>query len=154
MFCQFIKFFWKNNSFSSPPQSFSEFRPLWWQKRRCLRLLMSESHWGLPGGTVSGNLPTNAGDTGSTSGLGRSHTPGSNKASMPQLPSPHSRTREPQLLSLCTDSPCSIREATAMRRACIQESSRLSPPTRESPRKATKTQESTKKKKKRTTWKL
>ena len=67
MFCQIIKFFWKNNSFSSPPQSLSEFRPLWWQKRRCLRLLMSESHWGPPGGTVNRNLPTNAGDTGSIS---------------------------------------------------------------------------------------
>ena len=29
--------------------------------------------WGLPGGTVVENLPANAGDTGSSPGLGRSH---------------------------------------------------------------------------------
>ena len=43
---------------------------------------------GFPGGTVVGNLPANAGDTGSSPGLGRSHMPRSNWA------------REPQLLSL------------------------------------------------------
>ena len=41
------------------------------------------------------NLPANAGDTGSSPGLGRSHMPRSNKA------------REPQLLSLCIWSLCS-----------------------------------------------
>ena len=31
-----------------------------------------------PGGAVLGNLPANAGDTGSSPGPGRSHMPGSN----------------------------------------------------------------------------
>ena len=35
-------------------------------------------HWGFPGGTVVENLPVNAGDTGSSLGLGRSHMPWSN----------------------------------------------------------------------------
>ena len=30
---------------------------------------------GFPGGTVVGSLPANAGDTGSSPGLGRSHMP-------------------------------------------------------------------------------
>ena len=33
---------------------------------------------GFPGGTVVENLPANAGDTGSSPGLGRSHMPQSN----------------------------------------------------------------------------
>ena len=33
---------------------------------------------GFPGGAVVKNLPANAGDTGSSPGLGRSHTPWSN----------------------------------------------------------------------------
>ena len=33
---------------------------------------------GFPGGAVVENLPANAGDTGSSSGLGRSHMPQSN----------------------------------------------------------------------------
>ena len=50
------------------------------------------------------NLPANAGDTGSSPGLGRSHMPRSNWA------------REPQLLSLHLWSLCSaIREVTIMR---------------------------------------
>ena len=52
-----------------------------------------------PGGTVVKNPPTNAGDTGSIPGPGRSHMPQSNKAHVPQLLSLHSRAREPQLLS-------------------------------------------------------
>ena len=43
---------------------------------------------GFPGGTVAENLPANAGDTGSSPGLGRSHMPQSSYA------------REPQSLSL------------------------------------------------------
>ena len=43
---------------------------------------------GFPGGAVVNNLPANAGDMGSSPGLGRSHMPRSNEA------------REPQLLSL------------------------------------------------------
>ena len=37
-----------------------------------------ESMWGFPGGTVVKNPPANAGDTGSSPGLGRSHMPRSN----------------------------------------------------------------------------
>ena len=54
---------------------------------------------GFLGGTVVKNLPANAGDTGSSPGPGRCHTPRSNKARAPQLLSLQSRTREPQLLS-------------------------------------------------------
>ena len=59
---------------------------------------------GFPGGAVVENLPANAGDTGSSPGLGSSHMPRSNWA------------REPQLLSLRVWSPCSAtREAAIMR---------------------------------------
>ena len=59
---------------------------------------------GFPGGAVVENLPANAGDTGSSPGLGRSHMPRNNWA------------RVPQLLSLCVWSLCSAtREATIMR---------------------------------------
>ena len=50
---------------------------------------------GFPGGAVVESLPANAGDTGSSLGLGGSHMPRSNWA------------REPQLLSLCVWSLCS-----------------------------------------------
>ena len=57
-----------------------------------------------PGGAVVENLPANAGDTGSSPGLGRSHVPQSNWA------------REPQLLCLRVWSLCSAtREATTVR---------------------------------------
>ena len=36
------------------------------------------NQWGFPGGAVVKNLPANAGDTGSSPGLGRSHMPRSN----------------------------------------------------------------------------
>ena len=49
---------------------------------------------GFPGGAVVESLPANAGDTGSSPGLGRSHMPRSNWA------------REPQLLSLSVWSLC------------------------------------------------
>ena len=42
---------------------------------------------GFPGGAVVENLPANAGDTGLSPGLGRSHMPRSNWAREPQLPS-------------------------------------------------------------------
>ena len=62
---------------------------------------------GFPGGAVVGNLPANAGDTGSSPGLGRSHVPQSNWAS------------EPQLLSLRLWSLCSAtREAAIVRGPC------------------------------------
>ena len=63
-----------------------------------------ESAGGFPGGTVVDNLPANAGDTGSSPGLGRSHMPRSDWA------------REPQLLSLRVWSLCSTtREAVIVR---------------------------------------
>ena len=59
---------------------------------------------GFPGGAVVENLPANAGHTGSSPGLGRSHMPRSSWA------------REPQLLSLRVWSLCSAtREATIVR---------------------------------------
>ena len=59
---------------------------------------------GFPGGAVVENLPGNAGDTGSSPGLGRSHMSRSNQA------------REPQLLSLRVWSLCSAtREAATVR---------------------------------------
>ena len=63
--------------------------------------------WGFPGGAAVENLPANAGDTGSSPGLGRSHMPRSNWA------------REPQLLSLRVWSVCSTaREAAIVRGPC------------------------------------
>ena len=59
---------------------------------------------GFPSGAVVENLPANAGDMGSSPGLGRSHMPQSGWA------------REPQLLSLCVWSLCSaMGEAAAVR---------------------------------------
>ena len=39
--------------------------------------------WGFPGGAVVENLPANAGDTGSSPALGRSHMPQSSRATGP-----------------------------------------------------------------------
>ena len=59
---------------------------------------------GFPGGAVVENMPANAGDTGSSPGLGGSHMSRSKWA------------REPQLLRLCVWSLCSAtKEATIMR---------------------------------------
>ena len=41
-------------------------------------VINSTKHWGFPGGAVVENLPANAGDMGSSPGLGRSHMPRSN----------------------------------------------------------------------------
>ena len=57
--------------------------------------LKKEDSWGFPGGAVVESLPANAGDTGSSPGLGGSHMPRSDWA------------REPQLLSLRVWSLCS-----------------------------------------------
>ena len=72
--------------------------------------LIDKTEWnknksrGFPGGAVVENLPANAGDRGSSPGLGRSHMPWSGWA------------REPQLLSLRVWSLCSAtREAAIMR---------------------------------------
>ena len=59
---------------------------------------------GFPGGAVVGSLPANAGDTGSSPGLGRSHVPRSGWA------------REPQLLSLRVWSLCPATGGAAMER--------------------------------------
>ena len=58
--------------------------------------------WGFPGGAVVKNPPANAGDTGSSRGLGRSHMPRSKWA------------REPQLLSLLVWSLCSATREAAI----------------------------------------
>ena len=80
------------------------------------------------------NLPANAGDTGSSPGLGRSHMPQSNW------------DREPQLLSLRVWSLCSAtREAAIVKRPAHRDEEW--PPlaaTRGSPRTETKTQHSQK----------
>ena len=59
---------------------------------------------GFPGGTVVENLPANAGNTGSSPGLGRSHMPRSSWA------------REPQLLSMRVWSLCSATREAAIAR--------------------------------------
>ena len=71
------------------------------------KLVHNKYSEGLPGGAVVENLPANAGNTGSSPGLGRSHMPRSNWA------------REPQLLSLRVWSLCSAtREAAIVRGPC------------------------------------
>ena len=71
---------------------------------RTSKTIFNNSSKGFPGGAVVENLPANAGDTGSSPGLGRSHMPRSNWAC------------EPQLLSLRVWSLCSTtREAVIVR---------------------------------------
>ena len=55
---------------------------------------IQNSNQGFPGGAVVRDLPANAGDTGSSPGLGRSHMPRSNWAREPQLLSPCATTTE------------------------------------------------------------
>ena len=45
---------------------------------RVVRSLLKQQGWGFPGGEVVENPPANAGDVGSSPGLGRSHMPRSN----------------------------------------------------------------------------
>ena len=47
-------------------------------KRKHLKHHLEKTLGGFPGGAVVGSLPANAGDTGSSPGLGRSHVPRSN----------------------------------------------------------------------------
>ena len=47
-------------------------------KEREVRCLLKSHRQGFPGGAVVENLRANAGDTGSSPGLGRSHMPRSN----------------------------------------------------------------------------
>ena len=42
------------------------------------KIIIQKQSWGFPGGAVVKNLPANAGDTGLSPGLGRSHMPRSN----------------------------------------------------------------------------
>ena len=63
---------------------------------------IKEILWGFPGGAVVESLPADAGDTGSSPGLGGSHVPRSGWA------------REPQLLSLRVWSLCSTTREAAM----------------------------------------
>ena len=42
------------------------------------KVSFKQSYWGFPGGAVVESLPANAGDTGSSPGLGGSHMPRSN----------------------------------------------------------------------------
>ena len=86
-----------------------------------------------PGGTVVESLPADAGDMGSSSGLGRSHMPRSNWA------------HEPQLLSLCVWSLCSTgRGRDSERPAHHDEEWPPLTTTGESPRTEMKTQHSQK----------
>ena len=97
-------------------------------------LNFKETDRSFPGGAVVENLPANAGDRGSSPGLGRSHMPRSSWA------------HEPQLLSLRVWSLCSAtREAAIMRgpRIAMKSGPRFAT-TRESLRTETKTQHSRK----------
>ena len=107
-------------------------------QRQCLppaghRQRKNGAQWGFPGGAVVENLPANAGDMGSSPGLGRSQVPRSNWA------------REPQLLSLRVWSLCSATRGRDSERPTHRDEEW--PPlaaTRESPRTETKTQHSQK----------
>ena len=95
--------------------------------------LIKEITSGFPGGTVVGSLPANAGDVGSSPGLGGSHMPRNNQA------------REPQLLSLRVWSLCSATgEAATVRgpRTATKSGRPSLAATAESPRTETKTQHS------------
>ena len=70
-------------------------------------LFIKNIQQGFPGGAVVENLPANAGNAGSSPGLGRSHMPRSNWA------------REPQLLSLRVWSLCVWSLCSATREAAI-----------------------------------
>ena len=102
-----------------------------------------------PGGGVVKNLPANAGDTGSSPGLGRSHRLWSNWAREPQLLSLCSRARKPQLLSprattteACAPRACAPQQEKPPQWEARTPQLRVDPlaATRESPRTATKTQ--------------
>ena len=54
-------------------------------QQNLLKSIQKTTSWGFPGGAVVENLPANAGYTGSSPGLGRSHMPRSDQAREPQL---------------------------------------------------------------------
>ena len=104
----------------------------WWKQDKTKEQKIK--NMGFPGGAVVESLPANAGDTGLSPGLGRSHMPRSSWA------------REPQLLSLRVWSLCSTTgEAAIVKRPAHRDEEW--PPlaaTGESPRTETKTQHSQK----------
>ena len=89
-------------------------------------MFLKHRYRGFPGGAVVESLPANAGDTGSSPGLGGSHMPRSNWA------------REPQLLSLRVWSLCPATEGativrgprTAMKKWPLLAATRESPHTK------------------------
>ena len=96
-----------------------------------LRKSKNDKVGGFPGGAVVENLPANAGDKGSSPGLGRSYMPRSDWA------------REPQLLSLRVWSLCSAAGEAAMvkgPRTTMKSGPHL-PQLEEGPRTETKTQQ-------------
>ena len=64
------------------------FKAMFWELKETMSKDIKKSirmlSRGFPGGAVVENLPANAGDTGSSPGLGRSHMPRSNWAREPQ----------------------------------------------------------------------
>ena len=64
-------------------------------KNKCQSGKITVPGLGSPGGAVVKNPPANAGDTGLSPGLGRSHMPWSNWARAPQLLSLRATTTEP-----------------------------------------------------------
>ena len=81
----------KKTKTQNPNAMIETFLDICSKKNKELKKVFGE---GFPGGAVVESLPSSAGDTGSSPGLGRSHMPRSNWA------------REPQILSLCVWSLC------------------------------------------------
>ena len=85
--------------------------------------MLKKQQQGFPGGAVVENLPANAGDSGSSPGLGGSHVPRSNWAREPQLLSlrvwsPYSATREAAIVrgprTAMKSGPCSLQLEKAL----------------------------------------
>ena len=64
--------------FGQAPMGESQPKPLGFRTRLCHQQQRITQFLGFPGGAVVENLPANAGDMGSSPGLGRSHMPRSN----------------------------------------------------------------------------
>ena len=88
-----------NSNFHRPPQLIFFKNLTGCNSKTCWKIYI---FGGFPGGAVVESLPANAGDTGSSPGLGGSHVPRSNWP------------REPQLLSLRVWSLCSATREAAM----------------------------------------
>ena len=100
--------------------------------------MIKKCHKGFPGGAVVKYPPANAGDTGLSPGLGRSHMPGSNWAREPTITEP--ARLEPVL--------CNKRGRDSEGPAHCDEEWPTLATTREGPRTETKTQHSHKERKK------